>query len=68
MDYGICTCGGNLHPIYFREEETRVEYGCIVETGRFRMAVSHLVCENCLRNFTIDDSFDGPWMMGRCQV
>lgn len=66
MDYGICTCGGSLRPVYFREEETRVEYGCIVKTGRFRMAVSHLVCESCLRNFAVDDSFDGPWTMGRC--
>ena len=31
------------------------------KTGRYRRAVSHIVCTNCGRNICVDDSFDGPW-------
>lgn len=65
MDYERCDCGGLLRPVWFREEETAIEYGCLIKTGRYRRAVSHLVCEECLRNFIVDDSFDGPWVRGK---
>lgn len=55
--FGECKCGGNLQPVYFTEEERKKG----IKTGRKRRAVSHLVCENCLRNECIDDSFDGNW-------
>lgn len=62
MNYGVCDyCGGTLQPVYFNEEETVVEHGCMRKTGRYRRAVSHLVCEICLKDFIVDDSFDGPW-------
>lgn len=56
-NFGKCKCGGNLQPVYFMEEE-RIKG---VKTGRKRSAVSHLVCEDCLRNECVDDSFDGNW-------
>lgn len=60
--FGTCDrCGGDLHPIWFVEEETKVEHGTMCKTGRKRTAVSHLTCNNCLKNFAVDDSFDGPW-------
>lgn len=60
--YGLCDrCGAELIPIRFEEEETIVEYGHIVHTGRKRIAVSHLTCPYCFKNFPIDDSFDGSW-------
>lgn len=62
MKYGTCDrCGGKLIPIWFTEEETKTYNGIIYQTGRIRRACSHLVCENCLKNFAVDDSFDGPW-------
>lgn len=62
IDYGICDyCGGELYPVWFTEEETNIEHGSMYKTGRRRRAVSHLVCEQCLKNFVVDDSFDGPW-------
>lgn len=59
--YGQCECGGTLHPIFFTEEETVVQHGVMCRTGRKRRAVSCLVCEECLRSYTVDDTFDGPW-------
>lgn len=59
--YGTCSCGGELKPIFFEEEETKIVNGTMIKTGRTRMAVSHLVCDECLRNKCVDDSFDGPW-------
>lgn len=60
--YGNCLeCGGELHPVYFIEEETKVRHGHMYLTGRKRRAVSHLVCENCLKNQCVDDSFYGDW-------
>lgn len=63
VDFGECPhCGGKLIPIWFTEEEMIVdEYGHMIKTGRKRRAISHLLCENCLRNQCIDDSFDGDW-------
>lgn len=61
--YGFCdTCGGELVPIWFTEEEYKVtQDGYQYKTGRQRRAVSHFVCEGCLKNYCVDDSFDGPW-------
>lgn len=56
--YGECPdCGGALFPRWFKEHE-------FVEgrfTGRVRVAVDVLVCTQCMRQVTVDDSFDGPW-------
>lgn len=60
--FGKCSrCGGNLLPVYFTEEERKVECGHLIYTGRKRTAVSHLSCESCMKNECVDDSFDGPW-------
>lgn len=60
--YGVCEyCGDSLIPIWFIEEETKIEYGHVVETGRSRRAVSHLTCPTCMKNYSVDDSFNGPW-------
>ena len=60
--YGLCECGGSLIPAWFTEEGYKVtQDGHQYRTGRKRRAVSHLVCEACLKNFCVDDSFDGAW-------
>lgn len=53
VDFGVCDCGGSLIPVWFTEEETKVANGIMYKTGR--------VCEDCLKNFCVDDTFDGPW-------
>lgn len=60
-DFGECTCGDKLVPVWFTEEETETANGIMWRTGRKRRAVSHLTCEDCLRNYPVDDSFDGAW-------
>lgn len=61
-EFGKCPyCGGNLIPIWFIDEETIVQYGHLIKTGRKRRAVSHLTCEDCLSNQAVDDSFDSEW-------
>ena len=60
-DFGVCDCGGSLIPVWFTEEETKVANGIMYKTGRVRRACSHLVCEDCLKNFCVDDTIDGPW-------
>lgn len=58
----ICSkCGGYLIPVYFTEEEIKTCDGHQYKTGRKRRAVSHLVCEDCMSNECVDDSFDGEW-------
>lgn len=60
--FGECTCGAPLVPIWFTEfEYAQTNTGLQYKTGRHRRAVSHLLCENCGREFPVDDSFDGPW-------
>ena len=59
--YGKCTCGSMLFPVWFREKEHKVVNGSMIFTGRTRRAVSHLACTCCLKEYPIDDSFDGPW-------
>ena len=61
--FGICgTCGCELEPSYFVEEEEIIQHGVRFKTGRVRRAVDCLVCPNCFRTACVDDSFDGPWM------
>ena len=61
-NFGECDeCSGVLRPVWFIEEEYETVHGMILKTGRKRRAVSHLVCEIRLKNYAIDDSFDGPW-------
>lgn len=59
--YGNCECGRSLRPMWFTEEETKVESGRMYYTGRERKAVSSLSCDHCLKNYPVDDSFDGEW-------
>ena len=60
--YGNCSkCGASLEPVWFTEEEYKVENGHMYKTGRKRSAVSHLECPYCLNIEAVDDSFDGPW-------
>ena len=57
--YGYCSfCGSALKPVWFKLYETD-RYGC--RTGRWKMAVDALVCGGCLKEETVDDSFDGDW-------
>ena len=60
-DFGECVCGGRLTPVWFTEEEIETVCGIMLHTGRKRRAVSHLTCEDCLRNYPVDDTFDGAW-------
>lgn len=61
-DHGKCgQCGALLAPVMFREKECRVVDGTMMFTGRTRMAVSHLICPFCGREYAVDDSFDGEW-------
>lgn len=64
-DFGNCPyCGGLLAPVYYTEDETTItDDGYMYRTGRKRRAISHLVCESCLRNQCIDDSYDGLWIV-----
>ena len=59
--YGDCSCGYPLEPVYFEEQEYKVISGSMIKTGRYRNAVSHLICENCGKNHCVDDTFDGKW-------
>lgn len=64
-DYGQCEqCGADLKPIWFTEEEYQIIGGISIKTGRKRRACSHLVCPDCLKNYCVDDSFDGPYYDG----
>lgn len=61
-DFGQCSyCGANLEPVYFIEEETKIECGVLYKTGRKRRAVNYLVCPICLHKECVDDTFDGAW-------
>ena len=64
--YGLCTrCGGDLVPVTFKDEEEKITRdGWKYRTGRWRIAVSHLECPYCLKNYCVDDTFDGPWHEG----
>lgn len=61
-DYGVCEeCGTPLEAEWFIEKEYEVIYGCEYPTGRTRRAVNCLCCPRCLKQYVVDDSFDGPW-------
>ena len=61
-NYGVCEeCGTPLEAEWFIEKEYEIIYGCEYPTGRTRRAVSCLCCPHCLRQYVVDDSFDGPW-------
>ena len=69
--YGECPyCGCELEAVWFTEEETAVEYDVRYYTGRVRNAIDYLVCPQCLRNYCVDDSMDGPWRYEtqRCEI
>lgn len=59
--YGNCDCGASLRPVMFEEAESKVTQGRLHYTGRYRKAVSSLSCPRCLKNYPVDDSFDGNW-------
>ena len=60
--YGKCEhWHDDLEPVWFEEEEKDLYGIALITTGRKRLAVSHLVCPSCLRNYIVDDSFDEPW-------
>lgn len=60
--YGECECGYPLAPVWFMEKEYREGH----PTGRERKAASHLICESCGTQYTVDDTFDGPWRYLQC--
>ena len=59
--FGRCSCGGMLYPVCFTEYEYQTIGGTMIRTGRSRRAVSHLICDECLKPQAVDDSLDGPW-------
>lgn len=64
--YGVCEdCSSPLEPVWFKEEEIKVEHGLMYSTGIYRRAVDYLVCPLCLKHFCVDDTYDGPWIMER---
>ena len=54
-------CGKLMIPIWFEEDEIKIEYGYSYRTGRTRTACSHLECPYCGQRECVDDSFDKPW-------
>lgn len=50
-------CGGVAVKVWFTEKETVRG----IPTGRERLAVSHLECDDCGKHFVVDDSMDMPW-------
>lgn len=59
--YGLCGCGAPLEPVFFTEKEYETVSGSMVFIGRKRRACSHLACTECMRQYPVDDTFDGPW-------
>lgn len=61
-DFGTCShCGSELEPVWFTEEEFKIEHGMMYKTGRKRRNIDVLVCPVCLKNHAVDDTFAGPW-------
>lgn len=54
-------CGARMLPVWFEEEEEKVENGYRYKTKRKRKALSHLECPLCYKKECVDDSFDQPW-------
>ena len=59
INYGQCECGCGLEPVWFLEEEYDAK--TYAKTGRKRKAVDVLTCPRCLKDYCVDDTFDGPW-------
>ena len=57
--YGKCKCGTALQADWYKEFE--YHENSAIKTGRHRMNINVLFCPNCLENYTVDDSFAGPW-------
>lgn len=58
--YGECSCGYPLYPVWFEEPEEKIyKDGSKLKTGRYRKAVSHLICEYCGKNYCIDCPLGG---------
>ena len=59
-----CECGNEVffEKVWFIEEETKVNDGLMVRTGRWRKACDYIVCLQCGSNICVDDTFDGPWL------
>lgn len=54
-----CTCGANaLEAVYYTEQERTID-GHL--TGRVRIAVDYIICNECLSKIIVDDEFDEPW-------
>ena len=62
-----CTCGNStrFEKVWFEETEYKTVNGFRSRTGRYRKAVSHLVCQDCGKNICVDESFDGDWYYGK---
>lgn len=55
-------CGHQMEKVMFTEKEQRLtSAGYYYETGRERIACSHLECPECGHREVVDDTFDGPW-------
>lgn len=62
-DMPICNCGETMLPIWFIEEEYKVNSitGGMYRTGRKRRNVSHFECPQCFNKECVDDSFAEPY-------
>ena len=52
-------CNVMLRPVWNVEFEYYPKSAC--KTGRKRLIVDYIYCPVCGKNFTVDDTFDGPW-------
>lgn len=53
-------CGATMHAVWFVEEETKIENGVLIRTGRVRDNISHFEHE-CGTVQAVDDTFARPW-------
>lgn len=61
-DFGLCPrCGTKFRPKYFQEEEIEYSQGCQYKTGRTRLTVDYLYCEDCGKKEYVDVTFDKEW-------
>lgn len=60
-DIPVCKCGTNMLPVWFTEEEYKVNGGYMYKTGRKRRNVSHFECPHCFKKECVDDSFAEPY-------
>lgn len=57
-DYGRCSCGADLEPVWFEEQEWKAG----VYTGRVRVNMNYLICPRCMKKECVDgETFAGPW-------